>query len=78
MRPLSWRQFQAARLIGKGLNNREIAEKMGIPYVAVKSVVYEVLLKTGARDRVQLGIWMNCELFLSGLPVVSPKDKEPL
>ena len=52
-------------LIGQGLTNSEIAERMAISGTTVKTYVTRLLTKLGARDRVQLVI-MAYEAGLSG------------
>ncbi len=54
---LTERELEALRLIARGLNNREIAEKMVISEKTVKTHVSNILGKLGVEDRTQAAIW---------------------
>ncbi len=51
---LSPQQATASRLAARGLSNTEIAAQMGIAYGTVKIHLHNALVRTGARNRVEL------------------------
>ncbi|MFD4946098.1 response regulator [Streptomyces sp. NPDC058239] len=53
---LSERERQVLRLVGRGLNNAEIAETLGLSPLTAKTHVSRIMGKVGARDRAQLVI----------------------
>lgn len=71
--PLTFREFQVARLVGCAFNIRDIMGELKITDATVKSRMRQIMKKTGARTVPQLVCWMNCELFLAGL-MVMPKQ----
>ena len=54
---LTERELEVLRLIARGMNNHEIAEKMVISEKTVKTHVSNVLGKLGLDDRTQAAIW---------------------
>jgi len=56
---LTEREFEVAQLVGRGLSNREIAEKLGITERTVKSHLTLTFDKLGLRDRVKLALLIN-------------------
>jgi DNA-binding NarL/FixJ family response regulator len=53
---LTGREAEILGLIGEGLNNTEIAERLYLSLSTVKSHVSNVLTKTGSRDRVRAAL----------------------
>jgi NarL family two-component system response regulator LiaR len=54
---LTERELEVLRLIARGMNNREIAEKMVISEKTVKTHVSNILGKLDLEDRTQAAIW---------------------
>ena len=50
---LSAREHDVARLLVKGVSNKEIARSLGIEVVTAKKHVGKILRKIGARNRTQ-------------------------
>ena len=65
---LSDRERQVLTLVGRGLNNTEIAENLGLSPLTAKTHVSRIMGKLGARDRAQLVI----TAYESGL--ISPRE----
>lgn len=55
---LTTREIEVAKLVGKGLNNREIAEKLFISETTVKTHVANAIHKLNLRDRVEFVLFM--------------------
>ena len=51
---LSPRELEVLGMIAQGSNNREIAEALQLSPLTAKTHVSRILMKLGARDRVQL------------------------
>ncbi|BDA66961.1 hypothetical protein CAL7716_011270 [Calothrix sp. PCC 7716] len=49
-------------LIGKGNNNREIAQKLYLTEGTVKNYVSQILARLGLRDRTQVALWVKQNL----------------
>ena len=59
---LTPREDQILRFVGRGLRNRDIAQRLGISRRTVESHVRHVLLKLGARHRTQaIYHWMRLQ-----------------
>jgi DNA-binding NarL/FixJ family response regulator len=56
---LTTREREITHLIGKGLRNREIAERLGISVTTVRHHLTSILSKLEVRDRQQLLIWAH-------------------
>jgi DNA-binding NarL/FixJ family response regulator len=54
---LSRTERNIAHLVGHGLSNKEIAEKLRLSEGTVRNGLSSVLSKLGLRDRTQLAIW---------------------
>jgi DNA-binding NarL/FixJ family response regulator len=53
---LSPREKLVARLIRKGMSNRDIAQRMGVAVGTVKIHVHHILNKTNKRSRLELAV----------------------
>ena len=51
---ISPREEEVVRLISLGLSNRQIADKLFVSFTTVRTHVYNIFRKTGARSRVEL------------------------
>jgi len=56
---LTRREQQVARLIVRGLSNKEVARELGLSYGTVKLHVHRIFQKTGVRNRYSLIIQMS-------------------
>ena len=57
--PLTEREAEIVMLIGQGLSNRAIAERLTVSVRTVESHVYRAMMKTGTTDRDQLAALLN-------------------
>ena len=55
---LSPREEDVARLLMRGVSNKEIARTLGIQVVTVKMHVGNILRKLGARNRTQAALYL--------------------
>lgn len=53
--PLTCRESEIAMLVGEGLSNREVAERLTLSVRTVESHVYRAMSKTGTASRAELG-----------------------
>ncbi len=53
--PLTDREAEIVMLIGEGLTNREVAERLTLSVRTVESHIYRAMLKTGTTSREELG-----------------------
>ena len=53
--PLTDREAEIVMLIGEGLSNREVAERLTLSIRTVESHIYRAMLKTGTTSRNELG-----------------------
>jgi DNA-binding NarL/FixJ family response regulator len=51
---LTRREKEVLLCIGGGMSNKEIAQRLGLSVGTVKQHVHSILLKTGARSRIEL------------------------
>ncbi|EED33925.1 regulatory protein, LuxR [gamma proteobacterium NOR5-3] len=56
---LTPREEEVALLVGRGYNNRELAEALGVSERTVKANLTSIFDKLGLRDRVQLALYVN-------------------
>jgi DNA-binding NarL/FixJ family response regulator len=56
---LSAREEEVALLVGRGYNNREIAEALSVSERTIKANLTSIFDKLGLRDRVQLALFVN-------------------
>jgi len=56
---LSKREDEVVQLVGSGLSNREIADKLFISVRTVKAHLTSIFAKTGYRDRLELAVKMR-------------------
>ncbi len=54
---VSVRDLSMLRLLAKGLSNRAIATRTGLPESTVKSQVRQALARIGAQNRTQAALW---------------------
>ncbi|GAA1020708.1 response regulator transcription factor [Acrocarpospora pleiomorpha] len=54
--PLTRREHQILALIGEGLSNPEIADRLNVGVTTVKTHVSSVMIKTGCPNRIRLAI----------------------
>ena len=57
--PLTPREDQVLELIGLGMTNREIGNRLGIREKTVKNSVTVVLAKLGLQRRAQAAVWVT-------------------
>ncbi|EAQ98955.1 helix-turn-helix transcriptional regulator [Congregibacter litoralis] len=56
---LTPREEEVALMVGRGFNNREIAEALSVSERTVKANLTAIFEKLGLRDRVQLALYVN-------------------
>lgn len=50
-------EWEIVKLVGRGMSNKEIAEKVSLSEGTVRNYISTILSKLGLRDRTQLAIW---------------------
>jgi len=55
--PLTRREEEILRLLGRGQSNKEIAEQLFLSEGTVKNYISRIYAKLGARDRTQAALW---------------------
>jgi len=58
-RPLTWRELQLLMLMTDGLRNHEIADRIGISRHTVRTHLYNIFAKIGARNRLEAMSWIE-------------------
>jgi DNA-binding NarL/FixJ family response regulator len=58
------RESEILALLGKGLNNREIAQQLYLTEGTVKNHISRILAEMGMRDRTQVALWAQKNLGL--------------
>jgi DNA-binding NarL/FixJ family response regulator len=58
------RESEILGLLGKGLNNREIAQQLYLTEGTVKNHISRILAEMGMRDRTQVALWAQKNLGL--------------
>jgi DNA-binding NarL/FixJ family response regulator len=57
--PLSPRELQVARLVGQGLTNKQIGQKLYVSERTAENHVQQILTKLGLRNRSQIAAWAS-------------------
>ena len=57
--PLSARELEVARLVGRGLTNKEIAQHLYVSERTAENHVQHILIKLGLRNRSQIAAWAS-------------------
>ena len=71
--PLTQREFEVARLVARGLTNREIAEELRITVRTAGSHLEHIRAKLGFSRRAEIAAWATeTENAVAGSPVVGP------
>jgi DNA-binding NarL/FixJ family response regulator len=60
---LSKREIDVLKLIGQGKNNQEISQELFLSEGTVKNYVTSILAKLKMRDRIQIALWAQQNLF---------------
>lgn len=60
---LSSREVEVLKLVGQGLNNSEIAQKLYLSEGTVKNYVTQIMSKLEMRDRIQAALWAQQTLL---------------
>jgi len=56
-KPLSPREREVASLIASGLQDSEIASKLGVARGTIRAHVATIYIKAGVRNRTELSVW---------------------
>jgi DNA-binding NarL/FixJ family response regulator len=66
--PLTRREIETARLVGRGLSNKEIAHELNLSVATIKNHVHSVLLKLHVSRRTQVGTLLADSPWVLRLP----------
>jgi DNA-binding CsgD family transcriptional regulator len=77
--PLTAREYEVARLVGRGMTNREIAAELAVAPRTVSAHVEHVLAKLGAARRAEIASWVAAVAPVGHATdwASSPMDPEP-
>ncbi len=67
--PVSESEYRVMRAVAKGWQQDVIAEQLQLARGTVAQHLKHIYRKTGARDMVQVLVWMHYPMFLEGLQV---------
>ena len=62
LREPSDQQLRIIGLVAEGLNNREIAEKLGMSSNVVRNYISKIYGEVGVNNRVQLALWYEARI----------------
>jgi len=62
--PLTWRELQLLMLMTEGLQNREMADRIGISSHTVRTHLYNSFGKINARNRVEAASWIESHISM--------------
>jgi DNA-binding NarL/FixJ family response regulator len=62
--PLTWRELQLLMLMTEGLQNREIASRIGISTHTVRTHLYNSFNKINARNRLEANAWIEAHISM--------------
>jgi DNA-binding CsgD family transcriptional regulator len=62
--PLTWRELQLLMLMSEGLQNREIASRIGISSHTVRTHLYNSFCKINARNRLEANAWIESHISM--------------
>ena len=74
--PLSPRELEVARLVGRGLTNKQIGQNLYVSERTAENHVQHILTKLGLRNRSQIAAWANGEHGARRLCVPRPTVNE--
>jgi DNA-binding NarL/FixJ family response regulator len=57
--PLSPREFEVARLVARGLTNKQIGEALFVSERTAENHVQHILVKLGFSNRSQIAVWSH-------------------
>lgn len=66
MTPITPRELDVARLVNQGFSNREIAHRLGITEVTVKSHVHRLTCRLAVGSRTEIATWYERRYLTTG------------